>query len=99
MQSIAHATNPPPSSIILVPGDKIFIPLKGLIDPEVEISRNSENLNKLNKNLVLLQDQLGNKKFLSNAPKMLIKERKIQLKEIKTKISETKNHLKVLKKV
>ena len=99
VQSIAHATNPPPSSIILVPGDKIFIPLKGLIDPEVEISRNSENLNKLNKNLVLLQDQLGNKKFLNNAPKMLIKERKIQLKEIKTKISETKNHLKVLKKV
>ena len=99
VQSIAHATNPPPSSIILVPGDKIFIPLKGLIDPEVEISRNSENLNKLNKNLVLLQDQLGNKKFLNNAPKMLIKERKIQLKEIKTKISEPKNHLKVLKKV
>ena len=26
VQSIAHATNPPPSSIILVPRDKIFIP-------------------------------------------------------------------------
>ena len=99
VSNIAYASNPPPSSIILVPGDKIFIPLKGLINPNLEITRNSESLNKLNKSLVLLQDQLGNEKFLNNAPKLLIKERKTQLKEIKTKISETKKHLKVLKEV
>ena len=99
VSNIAYASNPPPSSIILVPGDKIFIPLKGLINPNLEITRNSESLNKLNKSLVLLQDQLGNDKFLNNAPKLLIKERKTQLKEIKTKISETKKHLKVLKEV
>ena len=46
-----------------------------------------------------LQKQLKNKKFLSNAPKSLIKERRMQMKEIKTKISETKKHIKVLKKV
>ena len=99
VSNITYASNPPPSSIILVPGDKIFIPLKGLINPNLEITRNSESLNKLNKSLVLLQDQLGNEKFLNNAPKLLIKERKTQLKEIKTKISETKKHLKVLKEV
>ena len=99
VSNIAYASNPPPSSIILVPGDKIFIPLKGLINPNLEITRNSERLNKLNKSLVLLKDQLGNDKFLNNAPKLLIKERKTQLKEIKTKISETKKHLKVLKEV
>ena len=99
VSNIAYASNPPPSSIILVPGEKIFIPLKGLINPNLEITRNSESLNKLNKSLVLLQDQLGNEKFLNNAPKLLIKERKTQLKEIKTKISETKKHLKVLKEV
>ena len=99
VSNIAYASNPPPSSIILVPGEKIFIPLKGLINPNLEITRNFESLNKLNKSLVLLQDQLGNEKFLNNAPKLLIKERKTQLKEIKTKISETKKHLKVLKEV
>ena len=64
--------------------------------------------NDLYKNLLLnfpSEDQFpaihsnGNKKFLNNAPKSLIKERRRQLREIKSKISDTKNHLKVLKKV
>lgn len=75
------------------------MPLKGLIDPHKEIARNSENLNKLNKNFESLKLQLQNKKFIKNAPKLLVKERKMQLKSLSQKISKTIKHLKVLEKV
>ena len=99
VNNINHESNPPPSSIILITDDKLFIPLKGLIDPDKETERNSENLKKLNIQYESLHKQLRNEKFLNNAPKSLIKERRKQLREIKSKISDTKNHLKVLKKV
>ena len=56
--------SPPPSSIVLVSDEKLFVPLKGLIDPYKEIARNSENLSKLNKKFENLKSQLQNKKFL-----------------------------------
>ena len=99
VDNINHESNPPPSSIILITDDKLFIPLKGLIDPDKETERNSENLKKLNIQYESLHKQLRNEKFLNNAPKSLVKERRKQLREIKSKISDTKNHLKVLKKV
>ena len=99
IDNINHESNPPPSSIILITDDKLFIPLKGLIDPDKETERNSENLKKLNIQYESLHKQLRNEKFLNNAPKSLVKERRRQLREIKSKISDTKNHLKVLKKV
>ena len=99
IDNINHESNPPPSSIILITDDKLFIPLKGLIDPDKETERNSGNLKKLNIQYESLHKQLRNEKFLNNAPKSLVKERRKQLREIKSKISDTKNHLKVLKKV
>ena len=97
--NIMFLPSPPPSSIVLVSDEKLFVPLKGLIDPYKEIARNSENLSKLNKNFENLKSQLQNKKFLKNAPKLLVKERKLQLKELSQKISKTIKHLKVLEKV
>ena len=99
VNNIIYESSPPPSSIILVTDDKLFIPLKGLINSNEEIKRNLEKSKKMDVQFESLQKQLKNKKFLSNAPKSLIKERRMQMKEIKTKISETKKHIKVLKKV
>ena len=99
VNNIIYESSPPPSSIILVTDDRLFIPLKGLINSNEEIKRNLEKSKKMDVQFESLQKQLKNKKFLSNAPKSLIKERRMQMKEIKTKISETKKHIKVLKKV
>ena len=99
IKNIMFLPSPPPSSIVLVSDEKLFVPLKGLIDPYKEIARNSENLSKLNKNFENLKSQLQNKKFLKNAPKLLVKERKLQLKDLSQKISKTIKHLKVLEKV
>ena len=99
IKNIIFSSSPPPSSIVLISDEKLFVPLKGLIDPNKEIARNSENLNKLNKNFESLKLQLQNKKFIKNAPKLLVKERKMQLKDLSQKISKTRKHLKVLEKV
>ena len=91
--------NLPPSAISLVDGTKIHIPLQGLIDPQSEIERNHKNLEKFNKSFQGLKNQLDNKKFLLNAPKTLIQERKRNLKEISQKIVTTEKHIKNLEKL
>jgi valyl-tRNA synthetase len=91
--------NIPPSAISLVDGTKIHIPLQGLIDPKSEIARNHKNLEKFNKSFQGLKNQLDNKKFLLNAPKTLIQERKRNLKEISQKIVTTEKHIKTLEKL
>ena len=91
--------NLPPSAISLVDGTKIHIPLQGLIDPQSEIERNHKNLEKFNKSFQGLKNQLDNKKFLLNAPKTLVQERKQNLKEISQKIATTKKHIKTLEKL
>ena len=91
--------NLPPSAISLVDGTKIHIPLQGLIDPQSEIERNHKNLEKYNKSFQGLKNQLDNKKFLLNAPKTLVQERKQNLKEISQKIVTTEKHIKTLEKL
>mgnify|MGYP003315775369 FL=1 len=91
--------NLPPSAISLVDGTKIHIPLQGLIDPQSEIERNHKNLEKFNKSFQGLKNQLDNKKFLLNAPKTLVQERKRNLKEISQKIVATEKHIKTLEKL
>jgi len=91
--------NIPPSAISLVDGTKIHIPLRGLINPQSEIERSQKNLEKFNKSFQGLKNQLDNKKFLLNAPKTLIQERKLNLKKISQKIATTKKHIKTLEKL
>jgi valyl-tRNA synthetase len=86
----------PPSAIILVGKEKIYLPLEGLIDIQDEKQRSQKNLEKLLKSFQGLDSQLKNKKFIKNAPKNLILERKLQLKEANDKIKELNKHLKVL---
>ena len=83
----------------IIEGTKLHIPLEGLIDVEAEIERNLKNLEKHNKSFFTLSNQLENKKFLSNAPRSLIKERKNNFKEVKLKISTLEKQIKILKKI
>ena len=89
----------PSSAIYLVDGTKIHIPLQGLIDAQSEIERNHKILEKFIKSFQGLKNQLDNKKFLSNAPKKLIQERKQSLKEISQKIVTTEKQIKTLEKL
>ena len=89
----------PPSAIILVGKEKIYLPLEGLIDIQDEKQRSRKNLEKLLKSFQGLNSQLKNKKFIKNAPKPLIKERKLQLKEANAKIKKLNDHLEILERI
>ena len=91
--------NIPPSAIFLINSTKIHVPLEGLINPSSEIKRNQKNLEKYEKSFYSLKSQIENKKFISNAPKRLIQERRASLKEVSAKISTTEKHIKTLEKI
>ena len=91
--------NIPPSAIFLINSTKIHVPLEGLINPSSEIKRNQKNLEKYEKSFSSLKSQIENKKFISNAPKKLIQERRASLKEVSAKISTTEKHIKTLEKI
>ena len=89
----------PPSAIVLIGKEKIYLPLEGLIDVQDEKNRSQKNLEKLIRSIQSLDNQLKNKKFIKNAPKPLIKERKLQLKEANEKIKKLNDHLKILERI
>ena len=89
----------PPSAIVLIGKEKIYLPLEGLIDVQDEKNRSQKNLEKLTRSIQSLDNQLKNKKFIKNAPKPLIKERKLQLKEANEKIKKLNDHLKILERI
>ena len=75
------------------------MPLEGLIDVQDEKNRSQKNLEKLTRSIQSLDNQLKNKKFIKNAPKPLIKERKLQLKEANAKIKKLNDHLEILERI
>ncbi len=59
---------PPKMSATAVVGElKVFVPLEGIIDPDVEISRLEKELAKVEKELAQVQKKLSNENFLAKA--------------------------------
>lgn len=76
---------------------EIFIPLKGLIDIELETARLNKELSKVEIDLKKVNGKLSNDKFLSNAPEDVVskeKAKQAELNEIKSKIESSLNNLK-----
>lgn len=64
---------PEKSAVIVVDDIEIFMPLEGLIDQEKEMERLRKKLSKVEKSLKNCEDKLKNKKFLKNAPEIVVK--------------------------
>jgi valyl-tRNA synthetase len=77
---------PKPAVSAVVRNIEIFIPLAGLIDPEIEKARLMKQLEKHEKELMSVQKKLNNPNFLENAkPEVVAKERERE-EENKTKV-------------
>ncbi len=58
----------------------IWVPLQGLIDPQVEINRLNKEINKLEKQLLITKNKLNNSEYVKNAPSAIVeKEQQKQL--------------------
>ncbi len=65
---------------------KITIPLKGLIDIELEIKRQNKKIEKLNNELKPLEARLNNEKFVNSAPKEVVEKAIAQKQELAAQI-------------
>ena len=89
----------PPSAISVYKSLEILIPLEGLIDPNEERLRVKKNVAKLEKENQSLNNQLENRRFLTNAPQDLVKSQKKRVKEIVKEKRGLILHLKEVEKL
>lgn len=71
----------PQSSMALVGELQLLIPMAGLIDVDAEKARLQKELEKLTKDLTLLQGRLGNANFVQNAPAAVVAKDQEKLNE------------------
>ena len=87
----------PPFSASWVVGEmEIYVPLKGLINIEIEKERLTKEIKKLEKESVLLDKKLSNSKFLKKAPKEIVEKTEEKQGEFLSKIEKLKKNLATL---
>ena len=65
---------------------EICVPLKGLINVDLEIDRLNREIKKHKEELSFISNKLSNKGFISKAPKAVVEENKSKYNEIKDKV-------------
>jgi len=65
---------------------EIYVPLKGLIDIDAEISRLSKELKKVEKELLFIKKKLANEDFIGKAPQNVVEENRAKHNEYIEKI-------------
>ncbi len=88
---------PKNSATIIKPDMEIFVPLKGLIDIDAEISRLKKEAAKTENNLVFVKKKLANKEFRDKAPKEVIEDNIAKYEEYKDKLQGIQGNIDKLK--
>ena len=81
----------------VVEGVEIFLPLKGLIDIDKEISRLTKELEKLRKGIAMTEGKLNNEKFVAKAPAEVVQAEREKLAAAQDKISSVESRIEQLK--
>ena len=89
-------TRPEFSSIGVMNGVEIYLPLKGIIDIEKEKNRLGKEIDKLLKELERTEKKLNNNKFLEKAPEEVVQKERLISEELMDKLKRTKEILKTL---
>ena len=87
---------PKPAIASVVRNIEIFLPLSGLIDPAAERARLEKQIEKLEKELLIINNKLSNENFINHAKAEVIAKEREKLDEVGTKLSLTKDLLKDL---
>ncbi|MHB1390626.1 MAG: valine--tRNA ligase [Thermoleophilia bacterium] len=72
----------------LIPGGKLLIPLKGLIDIDQEKTRLLQEINKKKQELDRARGKLGNKNFVARAPAQLVEQEQAKLEQHQRELEE-----------
>lgn len=80
----------PLSSAGLVGQMKVLVPMKGLIDPKVELTRLNKELDKLTKQFEQISSKLANESFVTKAPPRVVSTEREKLAELEGRIGKVK---------
>lgn len=82
IEFLSSDQEPPLSSSSVVGQVSIFVPMKGLIDPQAEIGRLTRKIEKLQKQFDVLNGKLSNQGFLAKAPANVVESEKTVLADL-----------------
>ena len=80
-------------------GVEVYLPLKGLIDVEVETARLNKELTGLQKEMKRVSGKLQNQGFLAKAPKEVVEKEQAKAEEFAAKIKTIEERLAYLKTI
>lgn len=89
-------TRPKNSSVSVVKGNEIYIPLEGLIDIEVEQERLKKEIERIEKLLEGVNKKLTNQNFIQRAPKEVIQKEKEKQKNFSDALEKVKKNLEMI---
>ncbi len=92
----ADAATPKRSSVTVVEGLSVVIPLEGLVDPEKERLRLERALGKLTKDLQVVEKKLSNKGFVDRAPADVVQKERERLSSMTDERSKLEQALSAL---
>jgi valyl-tRNA synthetase len=72
---------------------ELFVPLEGLIDTEAEKARLGKQIEKLNKELMMLTGKHSNQNYLAKAPQEIIEKEKIRVDELKATMDKLNSQI------
>ncbi len=76
---------------------EVVVPLEGLVDFDEEVKRVEKAIEKLQKDIGLLERKFNNESFIKNAPPEIVEADKLQMKNVKQEIRVLSEHLLRLK--
>ena len=78
---------PPFSATANVEGMEVFVDMEDLIDVAAEITRNENELTRLEKAIAGKKKKLGNPSFVSKAPKQVVAREKESLEQLQSQVN------------
>jgi len=87
---------PPYSASAVVNSTEIYVPLKDIIDIDIERKRITKEIERLEKTSNSIEKKLLNEQFLSKAPKEVVQKEKDKLESFNQTLEKHRKTLKVL---
>ena len=98
LADISFADRPPEGAVqLLVRGEVVALPLKGVIDLSAEKARLDKEIVKADADIKRVDAKLGNEKFVANAPEEIVEEEKEKREAAVARKAKTQEALERLK--
>lgn len=85
--------SPKNAAVAIKPSMEIYVPLKGLIDFDSEISRLNKEFAKTQKELMFIKKKLANEDFRMKAPKAVVEENQLKCNEYQSKLQGIQDNI------